>query len=144
MFIYSYDRRQAAGMTPESDKAKKDFIAEVEKQLQIKDRVIRWNMGALRSHDDDAIYVNFFNLPNAKGGAEAENNRVMLEIEGFQSPKAKLKVGERVNMLGDWGTKPPFKLRGKTGTPQVIARTVAQYLNRIVKEIPPKFTHSKK
>lgn len=93
------------------------------------------------SASSDALYVNLINLPRSVsgsggGGAEAENNRLMLSVYGFRS--GRLKIEQSVSALPS-----VYRLRGKTADPTSIARYLAAFLNRVAAEVPPKFTHSR-
>jgi len=126
-----------------------DFIEEVQRQLRIGDRQISFrNHSTLGGSSYAEVYVNFINLPRsiggAGGGAEAENNRSSFWVRGFDRsdphappPRGKVKI-EMAN-----STLPrEIRLRGKTGTPQQVARYLADFLNRVVREVPPRLTHS--
>lgn len=88
-----------------------------------------------------AIYVHFYNLPkdvaklNMGGGAEAENNRQMFRIDFSET---KCKVEHTVNALSR-----EYQLRGKTATPEKIAAYLKNHLEKVAREVEPKFTHSK-
>lgn len=96
----------------------------------------------------DAVHINFVNLPpsvvGGGGGAEAENNRMSFWVEGFDRedehappPTGKVKVEMATSALPR-----DYKLRAKTGTPERIAQYLADFLNKVAREVPPKFTHS--
>jgi hypothetical protein len=95
----------------------------------------------------DAIFFNFYNLPKdvVAGGAEAQNNRMMFEVSGFdrkdkQAPApGKVKVEMSVSALPR-----EHKLRAKSGTPEIIAKYLADFINKVAKEVPPNFTHTKR
>lgn len=96
---------------------------------------------------EDSVYVNFINLPrgvgSAGGGAEGENNRMSFHVEGFgpadsPPPSGKVKVEMRVSSLPR-----ERKLRAKSGPPAAIAKYLANFLRTIVREVPPRFTHSR-
>ena len=95
---------------------------------------------------ESTIFVNFINLPEERhrqkrgGGAESENNRMLFSIHGFgeeeSAPVDKVKLEHTVNnFLG----RP--SLRGKTGSPEVIAAYLARYINDVAETVPPNFTH---
>jgi hypothetical protein len=127
-----------------------EFIKAVESNLNLQGRQIWFdNLNDLDGNRYDTVFVNFTNLPKgvgrAGGGAEAENNRMLFKIEGFGQdtphsppPTGKVKIELRVSSLPR-----EYKLRGKTGTPAQIAKYLADFLNKVVKEVEPKFTHSK-
>jgi len=93
------------------------------------------------------VFVSFYNLPEARikegrgGGAEAENNRMLFVIRGFDedaaSPVASVKIAQSINSLG----RDVKNLRAKTGDPDKIAMYLARYLNEIAEAVPPNYTH---
>jgi len=100
------------------------------------------------SHFYESVYVNFVNLPEGAGGggggAEAENNRMSFWIHGFYGaephaspPSGKVKIEHANSALPR-----EYRLRGKTGKPEVIAKYLADFLNRVVAEVPPRWTHT--
>jgi hypothetical protein len=128
-----------------------EFIKDVESHLDLQGRQISFNnLNSLAGKRYDTVYVNFINLPKgvggSGGGAEAENNRMSFTIEGFGQetphsppPTGKVKIEARVRAL----FPAQYKLRGKTGTPAQVAKYLADFLNKVVKEVEPKYTHSK-
>jgi len=129
-----------------------EFMEGLRSLLDVGDRQVRMRGESLLggpAHHYEMVHVNFINLPTgiggAGGGAEAENNRMSFLIEGFHGadphappPRGKVKIEHRVSALPR-----EYKLRGKTGTPQQIARYLADFLNRVAREVPPDFTHTK-
>jgi hypothetical protein len=126
-----------------------EFIKAVESNLNIQGRQVRFDnessLGGLRY---DTVYINFYNLPKgygrAGGGAEAENNRMLFRVEGFGKetphsppPTGKVKIELSVSALPR-----EYRLRGKTGTPAQVAKYLADFLNKVVKEVKPNYTHS--
>jgi len=102
-----------------------------------------------KSPGSEVIYVSFYNLPpevgNAGGGAEAENNRATFSIDGWDAkdldapaPTGKVKVETRVSVFSR-----KLKLRAKTGSPEAICKYLADFINKLAKEVPPNFTHTK-
>ncbi len=98
-----------------------------------------------------SVYVNFVNLPpgggHGGGGAEAENNRASFSVEGFAHdpavPAAKVKVDQSVNTFHRaWQGAPAVPFRAKSGSPDAVARYLADYLKKIVAAVPPRFTHT--
>lgn len=132
MPAYDYDRRTAAELA-----TAEDFIEELKKLLNVGDRLVLFSSKAIGS---DTVTINYFNLPKSVAGtgagAEASNNRVLIMVSGFGRDKVKV---ENLVYDVDGGSK----LRAKTATPAVIVKYVADFLNKIAKEVPPKFTHSK-
>jgi hypothetical protein len=96
------------------------------------------------------IAINFFNLPTARvkerrgGGAEAENNRMLFMVNGFDedsaTPVAKVKLEQSVSSIGHHGNWAP-KMRAKSGSPDKVAIYLANYINEIASMFPPNFTH---
>lgn len=134
---YSYDRVAAGG---ELDP--KGFEEELRKHVKLDGRQLKF---VPKSSMSDTLFINFYNLPQgvggAGGGAEAENNRMMFMVEGFPkdgSPATKVKVEMRVSALPR-----EHKLRAKSGPPAAIAKYLADFISKTVKEVEPKFTHTK-
>lgn len=129
-----------------------EFIKMVESHLDLQGRQISFdnvNRFAPKGHQYNMVQVLFTNLPTgvggAGGGAEAMNNRMIFGIEGFGGgtpnsppPTGKVKIEQRVSFLPRANN-----LRGKTGTPAQVAKYLADYLNKIVKEVEPRFTHTR-
>jgi len=96
----------------------------------------------------ESVYVNFINLPKGSGhgggGAEAENNRMSFWIHGFHGsdPHAPPPRGVVKVEMSNSALPRAYKLRAKTGSPAVVAKYLATFLNKVVQEVPPKFTHS--
>ena len=97
----------------------------------------------------DSVYVNFINLPNGfgkgGGGAEAENNRMSFWVHGFDkldpdrpAPNGKVKVE-----MSNSALPRQYRLKAKTSTPEKIAGYLSCFLNKVVLEVQPNFTHSK-
>lgn len=135
---YSYDHRAAAAASGTEE----DFTAELKKHVKLDGRTLRIQ-GADSMGTD--VYVNFYNLPEgvggAGGGAEAENNRMMFAIRGFKrdgSPTDRVKIEQVVR-----STFPrEMSLRAKSGPPAAIAKYLADYISKIVREVEPKLTHT--
>ena len=102
------------------------------------------------------VFVSFYNLPEARikegrgGGAEAENNRMLFVIRGFDedaaSPVASVKIAQSINSLGRPGDRRHYasgmkNLRAKTGSPDKIAMYLAKYINEVAEAVPPNYTH---
>ena len=142
--MYSYDRRTAADLGGSAE-----FKELLERNLRLDGRqVVVRNFHGLGGYD--AVSVNFINLPQgvgrAGGGAEAENNRMMFWVEGFDKadehappPSGKVKVEQRVSALPR-----QYRLRAKTGMPAQVAKYLADFLNRVVKEVEPHYTHTER
>ncbi|KKK91675.1 hypothetical protein LCGC14_2710540, partial [marine sediment metagenome] len=102
-------------------------------------------------HYYEAVYVNFVNLPEeivarkAGGGAEALNNHISFWVLGFDGsdphappPTGKVKVEMQTSALPK-----EYRLRAKTAPPGDIAQYLADFINKVVREVPPKYTHSR-
>jgi len=93
------------------------------------------------------LFVNFYNIPvrsEPRARAELENNRMMFTVSGFGSgqsdppPSGKVKIEQTMSALPR-----EYRLRQKTGTPEQIALYLADFLNKISAQVPPKYTHSR-
>lgn len=127
-----------------------EFIDLFESLLDVGDRQVRCR------NDSGLVFVNFFNLPSEVfaaregGGAEAENNRMMFTVSGFDGylysgksyskPPANGKL--RVEMSVSAFPR-AMNLRAKAAAPEKIAEYLAAYVNRIAATVPPKFTHTR-
>lgn len=125
-----------------------DFPDLVKAHLNVGDRVVRFKPGSLGPAG--SVYINYYNLPQAivkareGGGAEAENNRIGLYITGWGTdPHAPPPSGKVTVKLSVSALPRQYNLRAKTGLPGVIAKYIADYLNRVAKEVEPSYTHSK-
>lgn len=100
------------------------------------------------THYYESVYVNFVNLPSgvggAGGGAEAENNRMSFWIYGFNGsdPHAPPPNGKVKIEMANSALPREYRLRGKAGTPEAIAKYLGEFLTRVVREVPPMFTHT--
>jgi hypothetical protein len=116
------------------------FVERLGKLLNIGDRFARTQISG-----DNSVFVNFINLPQEVvayregGGAEAENNRALFNVSGFRSGDDKIKIETLISVFPR-----SLRLRGKTGSSEAIAKYLAAHLNKIAKEIPPNFTHTKR
>jgi|GEM_PF-1039239 len=132
------------GLEPMSADA---FIELLSSKLQRFDRQarVRFDPSLAGERGGGSVYVNFINLPpgvgDAGGGAEAENNRASFHIRGFAYdptvPVAKVKVDQSNNVF-----RRTVPFRARTGSPEVVARHLSEYLAAIVKTVPPNFTHT--
>jgi hypothetical protein len=131
-----------------------EFIEAVRSRLDIGDRQIRFdNVNRYMTPNRyDTIFIHYFNLPegigDAGGGAERENNRLMLAVNGFgrgQSEPApgKVKVSTSVCHLGDPHESRKLALRGKTASPEKMVEYVVNYLNKVARDVPPRLTHTR-
>lgn len=122
-----------------------EFIEALAALLQLQGRHvnIRAEKG-LSPKDGPSVYVNFVNLPvevvkaREGGGAESENNRVLFCVSRFEHTDGRLKVEMLVSALPR-----EYKLRAKTAEPTKIAVYLAAFLNHVVANVPPNFTHTK-
>lgn len=86
------------------------------------------------------IYVNFFNLPRAVAAqsdrAELENNRALFSVSIAREGKVK------IEHMG--GALPrSHRMRAKTADLVTVARHLGLFLATVVREIEPKYTHTK-
>jgi len=111
-----------------------EFVKLVESQLVLNGRRIRFTKYGTMT------FINFFNFPSevcgGGGGAELENNRMMFSVGGFG--KDRVMVEMRVSALPRG-----YRLRKKTGTPPQIAKYLSDFINKVVREVEPNFTHTK-
>jgi hypothetical protein len=128
--MYSYDRT-ASAMSANTFKAK--VLADYKG-----DRHVHVSGGPLGRHN--SLFINFINLPAGAGRAEAENNRQMFHVEGFDakdpeaaSPTGKVKIEMLMNALPS-----TYKLRTKTGTPEQICEYLVDFIEKVGKEVAPK------
>lgn len=126
-----------------------DFIELLKSKLKLNGRQIHFrNKSTLGGERYDNVYITFINLPEgvggAGGGAEAENNRLSISINGFGKesphsppPSGKVKAEESVNALGR-----EHRMRAKSGTPEQVAKYLADFLNNIAANVEPRYTHT--
>lgn len=135
-----------------------DFAAALASLLDVGDRQVRIeNESRLGGKYDPeqgrympyvgSVYVNFINLPTgiggAGGGAEAENNRMSFWVRGFDRLDPH-KTATKVKVEMQTSAFPrSFNMRAKTGTPVQVAKYLAAYINKIAREVPPNFTHTR-
>lgn len=122
-------------------------MAALESQLRLGDRQIRIRIEPSWGHvKKDDVYVNYINLPrgvgSAGGGAEAENNRMSFWIWNFGVAGAPPPTGKVKLEMSNSALPREYKLRGRTGDPRSIAKYLADFLNKVAAEVPPKFTHT--
>jgi hypothetical protein len=141
---FSGGGRRAAKANPVSD-SRFVFIEDLRSRLDVGDRQVRIDEGpSLGGYD--TLAINYINLPAGIGspGAEMENNRMMFFITGFHrtnpdapAPTGKIKIVHSVSALPR-----EYSLRGKTGTPSSVAKYLADFLNKVSREVEPRFTHT--
>ena len=85
----------------------------------------------------EAYFVNYFNLPVEvqSCGAERENNRLMFAVRKLANGKFKLE--HNVNALAR-----EYQLRAKTAPLEKLIPYLVQFLQKVMAEVPPKYTHS--
>ena len=104
-----------------------DFSSELEKLTKANGRQVKVRRNSLGQ--SDMMSINFVNLPpgvgSAGGGAEAENNRALFFVDGWDkkdenapAPTGKVKVEMSISLYAGHGEKQPKKFRAKTGTPE--------------------------
>jgi hypothetical protein len=134
-----------------------EFAADLERRLNVGDRQVRVKVDtSWGPRKEESVYVNFINLPAgigaAGGGAEAENNRASFWVRGFgpaSAPEAaKVKVEQSNSSLYKGAGAPSREtrvtMRSKTGTPEQVAKSLADFLNGVVKDVAPRFTHTQR
>ena len=122
-----------------------EFIALLKSHLQQNRMQIRIRNYETSPSARNSVYVNFINLPEAiagTSGAEAENNRMSFWIEGF-GRNLPMKDGMVKVQMHNSALPREYRLRAKTATPEKIAQYLADFLNKVVKEVPPNYTHTK-
>jgi hypothetical protein len=137
-----------------------EFVDALRSHLRLDGRYI-WirNEPSWGPRKEDEVYVNFVNLPvdvvesKQGGGAEAENNRASYWIRGFGPAGAtsgKVRVEEHNSVFRHRGGVDVYgaprgvshQLRAKSAAPSVIAKYLADFLNKLIAEVPPNFTHT--
>lgn len=122
-----------------------DFKTALDGMLRSKvgDRHVRVKID--NSFGSTTVYVDFINLeksvvPGPNFGAEGENNRILLDVDGFkgEQPAGKVKVEVRKSAIPR-----EYKLRAKAAAPAKIAAYIADFLGKVVKEVKPNYTHTK-
>jgi len=119
------------------------FSKELMDTLEIGDRQVFFRGKMLGMYN--AIAIHYINLPRglggSGGGAEGENNRLMLMVTGFDKSNQTIPVEKiQVKLLCSVFDYP---LRKKTCTPERAVEYIAEFINRIAREVPPKYTHTK-
>lgn len=124
------------------------FIELVSSKLKLKGRQIRFknffNLGGPSYADTQVVFINLpEGIGSAGGGAERLNNQMILWVHGFgkEGPDSPPPTGKvKVELVT---TVFPHRLRAKTATPEKIAEYLADFINKVVDEVEPKFTHTK-
>ncbi len=126
-----------------------EFVAALREHLKLQGRQAHIRVTpswGISDRGAESVYVNFFNLPEgvggAGGGAEAENNRASFWVRGFGVAGAPAPSGKVRVELSNSVFTPAHKLRAKSAAPGVIAKYLADHINKIVAEVPPHFTHT--
>ena len=115
------------------------FIEEVKSRLDIGDRQVRFSVGGGKPgtpYYTGQMFINFYNVPPGHGGAEAENNRLMLQVRGFQGASAPDKLKVELSVQGPSFNDARFRLRAKSASPEKIADYIADFLNLAAKKAP--------
>lgn len=114
-----------------------DFKGMLEKLLKPNGRIVNVNTPKAL-HTEQMAFVELINLPVGKdgNGAEAVNNRMLFSVSDFSQPKVTV-TQLTSNLPREW------KLRAKTGTPEQVAKHIATFVNKVVQEVEPRWTHSK-
>jgi hypothetical protein len=155
-------RKRYGHATPAVNMSAQDFANALLSHLKLDGRHIRIRADkSWGPRHEDEVYVNFVNLPQEVhargegGGAESENNRASYWIRGFgvdgaPAPSGKVRVEEHNSVFRHRGGVDAYgaprgvshQLRAKSAAPSVIAKYLADFLNKLVAEVPPKFTHT--
>jgi len=126
------------------------FCEAVKSMVDTHGKALSCHSGMMGSHSQ--VFVDFINLPVERvrekrgGGAEGSNNRMLITVYGFADalgeppPGGKVKVETRISLYG----APPAlsKLRGKSGSPEAMAKYVADFISKVAAEVPGKYTHA--
>jgi hypothetical protein len=134
-----------------------EFKAALEQRLRLEGRQARVQVETgWGPKKEESVYVNFINLPgglgSAGGGAEAENNRASFWVRGFgpaSAPEAaKVKAEQATSSLYKGSGAPSretrITMRAKSGSPEQVAKTLADFLNGVVRDVEPRFTHTQR
>lgn len=123
-----------------------DFIDLVGRLVDLRGRQLFYkNESILSGLRYDFVLLTFINLPESGhgGGAEAENNKMGFSVDGFGKdtphsppPSGKVKLEHRTSAFPR-----EYNLRGKTASPEVVAKYLASYLNDFISKVEPRFTH---
>lgn len=127
-----------------------DFIELLRSKLNVGDRKVVFDNYNQYNKTYSTVFIHYINLPEnlAGGDAESENNRLMLQVSGFGKeehappPSGKVKVELSISAVQD-AAKGRLRMRAKSGTPEQIAKYVADFLNMVAKTIEPRYTHTK-
>ena len=130
-----------------SDTSAAAFEGLLRKHLKLGDRQIYIKASeSLAEGRPSDVRVSLINLPRGfggdGGGAEATNNRILLHVWEF-APDIYAPTPGKVKLEMSSNATVAPRLRAKTATPAQIAKYLADYLNKVVVTVPPKFTHSK-
>lgn len=126
------------------------FIEQTKALLKLKGRQIKFRNKSSIGNPYSMVAIDFFNLPEGyRDESEQENNRVHFQVTGFDPndpkappPSGKVRVELRFANVGDpFGAR--INLRAKSAPVAQAAKYVADFINKIVEEFPPKYTHSK-
>lgn len=144
--IVGMQEREIEDMSSVTESAKgmssADFCDELKRRLAsvAKNKILRCKSSGLGRHD--MAIINFYNVElgvgKTNGGAVAENNRMMLTVDGFgrnegdPSPSGKVKLEMSVWSFSrdPWNVKRP---RGKTATPEKVLDTVVKIIKDVSK-----------
>lgn len=122
-----------------------EFVEMLNKKIDAKDRILKIkgdDSGSMRSGQ---VFVQLYNVPQSENkGPNADNNRFMWVIEGFDRKNpdvkaVKVKLEERLNGA-PFADRAKYKLRGMSGTPEKVADTLARHIHKVVAEVEPKLS----
>jgi len=113
-----------------------EFVKAVERQVKLNGKYL--NLDNYNKFNDryNNVIITFINIPGGGGGAQAMNNRYQITVDGFGAgpddppPKGKVKAKELTGayFAQQQGLK---KMRAKTGTPDKVAKYVADYISAL-------------
>jgi len=123
-------------LTEAATMTSKQFVDEVKRLAKIGDKYLHLDPYNKFNDKYDHVIITFVNVPGGGSGAQAMNNRYQITVDGFGAgendppPKGKVKAKE---LSGGYFAKQAGvgKMRGKTGTPDKIAKYVADFINKL-------------
>jgi hypothetical protein len=130
-----HESRQAR-LTEAATMGSKEFVKEVERLTNLNGKWMKLDNYNKFNQRYDHVIITFINVPGGGQGAQAMNNRYQITVDGFGAgeddppPKGKVKAAE---LSGAYFAKQQGlkKMRAKTGTPDKIAKYVADYISKL-------------
>lgn len=106
----------------------------VERLQKTEFKTARWSIRTRTLGTSDTIFVNFINAPMGVGGADAENNRMMFSINGFNvntdEPVERLRCELVVSVY-----RPKFRTR--TSKAEKLVEDIQEFCLKIENDFPP-------